>query len=94
MVVGTTGMIEVKGLKNGDYYFEETEAPLGYNRLTERTEVVTITDADAEIAVDNYTGLELPETGGIGTRIFYIVGGLLIIAGVAYFIVRRKASAN
>jgi LPXTG-motif cell wall-anchored protein len=44
--------------------------------------------------VENSTGLTLPSTGGIGTTIFYIVGGLLIVAGVAYFIVRRKAAAK
>jgi len=44
--------------------------------------------------VENGTGALLPSTGGIGTTIFYIVGGLLIIAGVAYFIVRRKANAQ
>ena len=46
------------------------------------------------LKVVNTTGTLLPSTGGIGTTIFYIVGGLLIVAGVAYFIVRRKADAE
>jgi len=45
-------------------------------------------------SVENGAGALLPSTGGIGTTIFYIVGGILIIAGVAYFIVRRKANSN
>ena len=44
--------------------------------------------------IENGTGNTLPSTGGIGTTIFYIVGGILIVAGVAYFIVRRKADAK
>jgi fimbrial isopeptide formation D2 family protein/LPXTG-motif cell wall-anchored protein len=46
------------------------------------------------ISVLNETGVLLPSTGGIGTTIFYIIGGILIVAGVAYFIVRRKANAQ
>ncbi|MCR5669928.1 MAG: isopeptide-forming domain-containing fimbrial protein [Butyrivibrio sp.] len=42
----------------------------------------------------NTSGLVLPSTGGIGTTIFYIIGAVLIVAGVAYFIVRRKANAE
>ena len=94
MVTGKTGKIVVKGLKNGSYFFEETKAPLGYNRLTERTDAANINNSNVTLPVDNYSGLELPETGGIGTTIFYIVGGILIIAGVAYFMVRRKSSAK
>lgn len=46
------------------------------------------------LKVVNTTGTLLPSTGGIGTTIFYIVGGILIIAGVAYFILRRKTNAD
>ena len=47
-----------------------------------------------EIDVQNNAGSLLPSTGGIGTTIFYVVGGLLIVAGVAYFMLRRKADAE
>ena len=46
------------------------------------------------LSIVNFTGTLLPSTGGIGTTIFYIVGGILIVAGVAYFILRRKADAE
>ncbi len=49
--------------------------------------------ATVELVV-NKTGNTLPSTGGIGTTIFYIIGGILIIAGVAYFMLRRKADAE
>ena len=92
MVVGTTGIIEIKGLENGNYYFEETAAPSGYNKLTARTEAATITNDNATITVDNATGTELPSTGGIGTTIFYIVGGLLVIGAAVVLVARRKAN--
>ncbi len=105
MVTGKTGVIIVKGLKNGDYYFEETAAPAGFNRLTERKHVAaegytdenqipSINNANASITVINTTGSLLPSTGGIGTTIFYIVGAILVIAGVAYFMLRRKAEVE
>ena len=96
MVTGKTGVIVVKGLKNGDYYFEETAAPAGYNRLTDR-KAAKVNNADvpaAEFVVINKTGSILPSTGGIGTTIFYIVGGVLIAAAFAYFMLRRKAQAE
>lgn len=94
MVTGTTGVIEVKGFANGTYYFEETKAPAGYNRLETRTPVTVNGANTAEIPVLNNSGSLLPSTGGIGTTIFYILGGILIVAGIAYFIVRRKADAE
>ncbi len=94
MVTGTTGVIEVKGFANGTYYFEETKAPAGYNRLETRTPATVNGANTAEIPVLNNSGSLLPSTGGIGTTIFYILGGILIVAGIAYFIVRRKADAE
>lgn len=94
MVTGKTGVIEVKGFANGTYYFEETKAPAGYNRLEGRTPATVNGKNTAEIPVLNNSGSLLPSTGGIGTTIFYILGGILIVAGVAYFIVRRKADAE
>ena len=94
MATGKTGVIVVKGLKNGAYYFEETKAPAGYNKLTARTDAVTVNGGNGAYTVINHTGSLLPSTGGIGTTIFYIIGGILIVAAVAYFMVRRKANAQ
>lgn len=43
--------------------------------------------------VINKKGTTLPETGGIGTTIFYIVGGLLMAGAVVFLIVKRKMTA-
>ena len=55
---------------------------------------VDLTNGNLSTTIVNAAGLVLPSTGGIGTTIFYIIGGILIVAGVAYFILRRKADAE
>lgn len=95
------GVANFAGLKEGTYYLVETEAPAGYNKLTEDKEVVVkAPDKDGkpenitanisqDIDVPNNTGSVLPSTGGIGTTIFYVVGGILV-AGAAILLVTRK----
>ncbi|MCD8239003.1 MAG: isopeptide-forming domain-containing fimbrial protein [Clostridiales bacterium] len=42
----------------------------------------------------NYTGAELPSTGGMGTKIFYTLGGVLVLgAGVLLIVKRRMRNA-
>jgi len=45
-------------------------------------------------AIANNKGTELPSTGGIGTTIFYIVGGMLLVGAAIVLVARRKASEN
>lgn len=53
--------------------------------------LVNGTVAVDEIDVENNHGTELPSTGGIGTTIFYILGGLLVIGAAVILVARRKA---
>lgn len=48
---------------------------------------------NAGISVDvlNLTGNELPSTGGMGTKLIYIIGGLLIVISVVCITVRKMA---
>ena len=51
-------------------------------------------EKDNEDAIDttiiNQHGAVLPSTGGIGTTIFYIIGGVLVVGAVVLLIVRRR----
>lgn len=40
------------------------------------------------------SGAALPETGGMGTTVFYVVGGLLVVGAVIFLIVRCKQSGS
>lgn len=81
------GELEFTGIKAGTYKLKETKAPDGYNLLTEEKEVVlkdgtngadTVT-MEATSDVENSSGTELPKVGGAGTKLFALVGGLVIL---------------
>ena len=44
--------------------------------------------------VENGQGNTLPSTGGIGTTLFYIGGGILVLAAVILLVTKRRMSAN
>lgn len=48
------------------------------------------TDGTVSITIKNNQGSLLPETGGIGTKIFYVVGAILVLgAGIILFVRKR-----
>lgn len=88
------GTFEVKGLAYGDYYLEETKAPVvdgvQYRLLdndvmftvdagsyyTDPT-IIELPDADPTAApaeIENSPEITLPQTGGVGTLVFSIIG--------------------
>lgn len=54
----------------------------------------TATKADGTVStkVVNTSGIELPETGGIGTTIFYVLGGLLVVGAGVLLVTKRRMS--
>ena len=73
------------------YYLHETEAPKGYNKLAADVEVKPATDLSTVAEVPNNVGTELPSTGGMGTTILYIVGGLLVVGCGIMLVAKKKA---
>ena len=92
--VDSANGVNVRGLAPGDYYLEEIDVPDGYNKLGSRHQVTITTGATApvDVTVVNHAGTELPSTGGIGTTIFYVVGGLLVLGAAVILIARRKVN--
>lgn len=93
IMVDSANGVNVRGLAPGTYYLEETTVPDGYNKLTKREAVTITTGATAavEITVVNNAGAELPSTGGIGTKIFYGVGAVLVLGAAVILVSRKRA---
>jgi fimbrial isopeptide formation D2 family protein/LPXTG-motif cell wall-anchored protein len=53
----------------------------------------TYEDGIIKITIVNKKGQKLPETGGIGTTIFYVVGTILVIGAGVVLITRRRMEA-
>lgn len=85
------GDVDIIGLGNDTYTVTETQAPAGYNLATTSNEVVINGDNQGDVRVLNQTGTELPSTGGMGTTIFYIIGGILVVAAGVTLVVRRRS---
>lgn len=68
----------------------DTEAGDGYASSLESG--AQIVDGCIQIQVENKSGTQLPETGGMGTTLFYIVGGLLMTTAVVLLITKKKLS--
>lgn len=92
------GFADFKGLADGTYSLIETEAPNGYNKLIGAKEI-TVNAKDGEHTVSytadvqNNIGAELPSTGGMGTTIFTVVGGLLMVGAAVLFITKKRSAA-
>lgn len=87
------GLFEVKGLAYGDYVLEETQAPAGYTLPTNPTTSFTVnassyTDTPSEIINKKSY---IPNTGGIGTIIFTVIGLLLMALALFFFKKRQQA---
>ena len=98
--------LHLNGLAAGEYWLKETEAPAGFNKLTDPVKI-TITKADdAEwtvkkndtkeedkiIDIENSTGSLLLSTGGAGVVVFAGVA-ILLVFGVAVSFIRDKRKA-
>lgn len=99
--------LHINGLEAKDYWLVETQAPEGFNKLTDPIKVTITKDGDANwtvkkndkaeddkiIDVENSTGSILPSTGGMGTIAFTVVAALLVL-GVAVSFIRDRKKEN
>ena len=102
-ITGAGYNLRVNGLAEGTYYLVETQAPEGFNKLTDPIKVTITKDGDTNwivkkndaaeddkiIDVENSTGSLLPSTGGRGAIVFAVIAALLVF-GVAVSFIRDK----
>lgn len=68
---------------------EQTEGNVAVVKmLDEKDELQPLRDLNVKIV--NLAGTELPSTGGIGTTIFYVVGGILVAAAVVLLVTKKR----
>jgi len=99
VVTDTNGLIVIRGLDNDkEYVLTETETLDGYNLLAGPKTLTLVKDTsgtyvtDSFDKVENNKGTVLPSTGGIGTTIFYIVGGLLAVGAGVVLVTKKRMS--
>lgn len=101
-IVTNESAITIKGLAAGTYTLKETAAPTGYilnenenevkigEQTNSNTKELTGLTTGSSI-IYNIKGIDLPETGGIGTTIFYVLGSVLVIGAVVLLVSKKKA---
>ncbi len=105
----TSGKFNIVGLDAGSYWLSETTVPVGYNKCDNIAITITAEHIEGETKatattdfsksqntvneIINQQGSTLPSTGGIGTTIFYVVGGTLV-AGAGVSLIAKKRMKN
>jgi fimbrial isopeptide formation D2 family protein/LPXTG-motif cell wall-anchored protein len=105
-ITTVNGQLEIRGFDaKTTYWLEETKAPDGYHELAERVKIAiensnieaTVTNdawVSGGIHIVNKAGSLLPTTGGMGTTIFYVAGGAIVIAVAATLVYRKRMESN
>ena len=93
-----SGKFTIKGLSAGTYKLEETKQPAGYNKLSGPVTVVIDMDGKVtvggtevtQVDVENKKGTVLPSTGGMGTTMIYLIGGVLVLGSGVVLATKRR----
>lgn len=99
-----TGKFNIVGLDAGVYYMRETTTPTGYNTCNDVTIVINAkhqkTESGSNVTfteesslgytIENNAGTTLPSTGGMGTTVFYVVGGGLMAVAVVLLVTKKR----
>lgn len=90
-----TGNIVIWGVDaDDDYALVETAPPAGYNQLhAEKAVGAVAADNSTVVEVENKSGTELPSTGGVGTTLLYIIGGILVLVAVVLLVIKKRMAS-
>lgn len=62
------------------------------NTNNNKSSVDTGTTGSATVTIENTAGSTLPSTGGMGTKLFYTIGGILMAGAAIVLVVRKRRS--
>ncbi len=105
VVFKATGDTNAYRFAPGTYYVKETKAPAGYAlstavyKVTISDDLTAYSDANSVVNVNGNDGIKnypvkMPETGGAGTMMFTIIGGILVLAAGAMFVIIMKKRSS
>lgn len=94
-----SNVVAFTGLADGTYTLVENTVPAGYNKAADQEFTIangdyTSTNLEKTATVINEAGSTLPSTGGMGTTIFYIVGGILVVGAGVLLITKKRMDAT
>ena len=101
MLSNKDGQFNVKGLDAGTYYLKETNPPTGYSACDKTKIVISATHDEHNVnlsgesnlnneIINKAGGITLPSTGGIGTTLFYVIGGGLMVAAIVLLVTKKR----
>ena len=96
MTTDQNGSTVFLGLEDGVYTLKEIKAPAGYNLLTDTIDITVAGSSSDETQltvtaeVANNTGSRLPSTGGTGTKMFYVIGFMMMTVPAAWVLIRKQ----
>lgn len=94
-IVTNGNTVTVNGLDTDvTYTLVEKKAPTGYNKLDDSIEVEANDNEFISLEVENNKGSVLPSTGGVGTTMFYVIGGALVLVAVVLLVTRKRMSVE
>lgn len=91
---GANGKFEVKGLPYGDYVLVEVKAPDGYALPTNPDRDFVVSESsyeEANVLLVPNKKITIPQTGGMGTVLFTVIGAVLMFSSIVYY--RRTKEA-
>ena len=93
--VADTYTVTFDGLANGTYTLVEKTVPAGYTQANDLEIVIQDADKTGEnkITVVNKSGTELPETGGVGTTMFYVFGSMMVVGAAVVLVTKKRMTA-
>lgn len=102
VITPDNGRFTIQGLGAGTYYLTETKQPAGYNKLSGPVTVVIDMDGKVtvggtevtQVDVENKTGTVLPSTGGMGTTMIYLIGGVLVLGSGVVLVTKRRVKGK
>ncbi len=99
VTTGADGLVIIRGLDNDKTYTLTEESTLSeYNLLETPVDLTLEEDTGTAYSTANYDqvqnnkGIQLPSTGGIGTTIFYVIGGMMAAFAGVMLITKKRMS--